>query len=99
MQKNTDSSKHIFSGFSAADNELIDRALAIIARIPDDPHYHRPKGIEVAAILRDYNVDLKTIVAAILSDPRLSQLNASTGYQGTVWRNGRGIGKRCQLAE
>jgi GTP pyrophosphokinase len=74
MQKNTDSSKHIFSGFSAADNELIDRALAIIARIPDDPHYHRPKGIDVAAILREYHVDLKTLLAAILSDPRLSQL-------------------------
>ena len=74
MQKNTDSSKHIFSGFSAADNELIDRALAIFARIPDDPHYHRPKGIDVAAILREYHVDLKTLLAAILSDPRLSQL-------------------------
>ena len=74
MQKNTDSSKHIFSGFSAADNELIDRALGIVARIPDDPHYHRPKGIDVAAILREYHVDLKTLLAAILSDPRLSQL-------------------------
>ena len=74
MQKNTEPNKHLFSDFSATDNEQIERALAIIARIPDDPHYHRPKGIEVAAILRDYNVDLKTILAAILSDPRLSQL-------------------------
>ena len=75
MQKNIQLKKHPFSDFSAADNEQIDRALEIIARIPDDPHYHRPKGIEVATILRNYNVDLKTIVAAILSDPRLSQLN------------------------
>ncbi|MDD1642590.1 MAG: bifunctional (p)ppGpp synthetase/guanosine-3',5'-bis(diphosphate) 3'-pyrophosphohydrolase [Methylococcaceae bacterium] len=74
MQKNIDPNKHLLSGFSATCNEQIERALAIIARIPDDPHYHRPKGIEVAAILRDYNVDLKTILAAILSDPRLSQL-------------------------
>ena len=75
MQKNIEPHKHLFSDFSAADNEQIERALAIIALIPDDPQYHRPKGVEVAAILRDYNVDLKTIVAAILSDPRLSQLN------------------------
>lgn len=48
--------------------------MEIIAQIPDDPSYHRPKGFEVAAILMDFNVDLKTILAAILSDPRVSQL-------------------------
>ena len=74
MQKNTDPNKRLICDFSATDEEQIERTLAIIALIPDDPHYHRPKGIEVAAILRDYNVDLKTILAAILSDPRLSQL-------------------------
>ena len=74
MQKNTDSNKRLFSDLSEADNEQIARALAIIAPISEDPHYHRPKGIEVAAILRDYNVDLKTILAAILSDPRMPQL-------------------------
>ena len=74
MQKHTEPNKHLFSDFSATDNEQIDRALAIVALIPDDPHYNRPKGFEVAAILRDYNVDLKTLLAAILSDPRLSQL-------------------------
>jgi len=45
MQKNMISNKHLFSDFSAADNEQIERALAIIARIPDDPHYHRPKEL------------------------------------------------------
>ncbi len=76
MQKNTQSDKSsLFSGFSPQDSLQIDRAMAIIAQIPDDPHYHRPKGYEVAAILMDFNVDLKTILAAILSDPRLSQLN------------------------
>ena len=74
MEKNTDQNKHLFSNFSTDDKEQIDRALAIVERIPDDPHYHRPKGVEVAAILRDYNVDLKTLLAAILSDPRLPQL-------------------------
>ncbi|MDD1626868.1 MAG: HD domain-containing protein, partial [Methylococcaceae bacterium] len=74
MQKKIDPNKHLFSGLSAADNEQMDRALAIIACIPDDPHYYRPKGVEVAKILRDYHVDFKTILAAILSDPRLSEL-------------------------
>ncbi|TRW93298.1 RelA/SpoT family protein [Candidatus Methylobacter oryzae] len=77
MQRNTETNKQLFNGFSAPDNEQINRALAIIAQIPDDPHYFRPKGIEVAAILMDFNVDLKTILAAILSDPRLAHLNPS----------------------
>ncbi|MDO9423138.1 MAG: bifunctional (p)ppGpp synthetase/guanosine-3',5'-bis(diphosphate) 3'-pyrophosphohydrolase [Methylobacter sp.] len=75
MQKNTEPNKQLFSGFSASDTEQINRALAIIAKIPEDPHYFRPKGVEVATILMDFNVDLKTILAAILSDPRLAHLN------------------------
>ena len=75
MQKNTEPNKHLFSGFSDADTEQINRALAIVAQIPEDPHYFRPKGVEVAAILMDFNIDLKTILAAILSDPRLANLN------------------------
>jgi GTP pyrophosphokinase len=75
MQKITDPNKQFFSGFSAPDIEQIERALAIVGLIPDDPHYHRPKGIDVAAILMDFNIDLKIILAAILSDPRLANLN------------------------
>jgi len=75
MQKNTAPNKQFFSGFSAPDTDQINRALAIIAQIPEDPQYFRPRGIEVAAILMDFNVDLKTILAAILSDPRLAHLN------------------------
>jgi GTP pyrophosphokinase len=75
MQKNTDSIPLLFSGFSDQDSRQIERALSIIERIPDDPHYYRPKGIEVAAILMDFNIDLKTILAALLSDPRLADLN------------------------
>ncbi|MFI3196866.1 MAG: bifunctional (p)ppGpp synthetase/guanosine-3',5'-bis(diphosphate) 3'-pyrophosphohydrolase [Methylococcaceae bacterium] len=74
MQKNIDPHKHLFSNLSAADNEQIDRALAIVSRIPEDPHYHRPSGVEVAAILRNYNVDFETLLAAILSDSRLPHL-------------------------
>lgn len=82
MQKNIDPNKHLFSNLSAADDEQIDRALTIIASIPDDPHYYRPKGVEIAAILRDYNVDFKTILAAILSDPRLSELKPLPDIKG-----------------
>ncbi|MFI3137173.1 MAG: bifunctional (p)ppGpp synthetase/guanosine-3',5'-bis(diphosphate) 3'-pyrophosphohydrolase [Methylococcaceae bacterium] len=76
MQKNTDPHTHSFNDFAAvdADNAQIAQALAIIARIPDDPQYHRPKGTDVAAILRDYKVDFQTILAAMLSDPRLALL-------------------------
>jgi GTP pyrophosphokinase len=75
MQKNTEPNKQLFNGFSAPDTEQINRALAIIAQIPEDPHYFRPKGVEVAAILMDFNVDLDSILAAILSDPRLAHLS------------------------
>lgn len=81
MKKNTDPNKHLFNDFSVIDTEQIARALAIIAKIPDDPHYHRPKGIEVAVILKDYHVDLKTILAAILSDPRVSELNPKPDFK------------------
>ena len=74
MQKNTAPNKLLFSGFSAPDLEQINRALAIVAQIPDDPHYPRPQGIDVAGILMDFNIDLKTLLAAILSDPRLASL-------------------------
>jgi GTP pyrophosphokinase len=75
MQKTTGPKKQLFNGFSVPDTEQINRALTIIAQIPDDPHYFRPKGIEVAAILMEFNVDLDTILAAILSDPRLAHLH------------------------
>ena len=73
MQKNNEP-KAFFSEFSESDRQQIERALAIVALIPDDPHYHRPKSVDVAMILMDFNVDLTTILAAILSDPRLEQL-------------------------
>jgi len=74
MQKSAIPDKQIFNGFAAPDLQQIERALAIVAQIPENPRYHRPRGFDVAAILMDFNVDLKTILAAILSDPRLSEL-------------------------
>ncbi|ASF46291.1 RelA/SpoT family protein [Methylovulum psychrotolerans] len=74
MKKNINTDKLIFSNFSEPDRLQIDKALAIVGQLADDPRYYRPKGIEVATILMDFNVDLSTILAAILSDPRLTAL-------------------------
>jgi GTP pyrophosphokinase len=75
MQNTTAATQQIFSGFSVPDSGQIEQALAIIARIPEPTPYQRPKGVDVAAILMDFKVDVGTILAAILSDPRLSELN------------------------
>ena len=72
--KKTTPYHQLFKGLSDHDTELIGRALAIIAIIPELTPYHRPKGTEVAAILMDFKVDVETIIAAILSDPRLEEL-------------------------
>ncbi len=82
MQKNTEPNKQLFSVFVASDADKINKALAIIAKIPEDPHYFRPKGLEVAAILIDFNVDLETILAALFSDPRLANLNPQPDIKG-----------------
>ncbi|MDD5271127.1 MAG: bifunctional (p)ppGpp synthetase/guanosine-3',5'-bis(diphosphate) 3'-pyrophosphohydrolase [Methylovulum sp.] len=75
MKKNTNPEKSLFGNFSEPDRLYIDKALAIVGEIVDDPRYYRPKGIEVATILMEFNVDLNTILAAILSDPRLTKFN------------------------
>ncbi|MGR9116555.1 MAG: RelA/SpoT family protein [Gammaproteobacteria bacterium] len=82
MQKNTVSSTPNFNGFSAPDRERINQALAIVAQIPEDPHYHRPKGVDIAGILMGFNVDLKTILAAMLSDPRLVHVQPKPDIEG-----------------
>ncbi len=75
MQKRTDPNKQAFSDYFSANEKIeIERALEIIEKIPEDLDFDHPKSIDVAAILREYNVDLITILAAILSDPRLPQL-------------------------
>lgn len=75
MQKNNEPLTSLFNEFAEPEQRQIEQALMITALIPDDPHYHRPKGIDVAAILMGFHVDLDTILAAILSDPRLEKVN------------------------
>ncbi len=74
MESKNSNLKPEFSGFSPQDTAKIERALAIIAQIPEPTPYLRPKGVEVAAILMDFKVDVETILAAMLSDLRLEQL-------------------------
>lgn len=67
---------HILTNnFSIEDNRQIEKALGIVALIPENQLYHRPRGFEVAEILVDLRVDAKTIIAAILSDPRLIEID------------------------
>ncbi len=61
--------------FSGPEQAKIEGALAIVDQIPEPTPYLRPKGVEVAAILIDFKVDVETILAAILSDLRLEELN------------------------
>jgi GTP pyrophosphokinase len=75
MQKSSSiENKPLFHGFSEKDSQQIQKALGIVSLIPENPRYHRPRGVDVATILTDFHVDLKTILAAILSDPRLSEI-------------------------
>ncbi|MDD2863302.1 MAG: bifunctional (p)ppGpp synthetase/guanosine-3',5'-bis(diphosphate) 3'-pyrophosphohydrolase [Methylococcales bacterium] len=60
--------------YHGEERSQLQRALAIVSLIADDPNYIRPKGVEVASVLMGFHVDLKTILAAILSDPRLITL-------------------------
>ncbi len=75
MQNFVPTTQLVFSGFSAKDAKQVERALEIAVQIPEKTPYQRPKGVEVAAILMDFKVDVETIVAAILSDPRISGLS------------------------
>jgi GTP pyrophosphokinase len=75
MQKKTLVDQQAFKKFSDQDYALIQRALAVFAKIPEVTPYQRPSGVDVAVILVDFKVDVETIVAAILSDPRLLALN------------------------
>ena len=84
MQTYSEPLTSLFSAFSASERQQIKQALAIVALIPDDPHYHYPKGVEVATILMCFNVDLNTVLAAILSDPRLENADIKKQFGNTV---------------
>lgn len=77
MKKSTVfSPQALMEGFAEPDRRQLAAALAIVGQFSDDEHYHRPKGVEVAAILKEFHVDLNTLLAAILSDPRLARLSS-----------------------
>ena len=77
MQLNSYSAKALFSDFMADQVHIITRAINILEQIPTDVLTHLPKGLAVAEFLDAYNVDVSTIVAALLTDPRLSQTELS----------------------
>ena len=55
------------------DTEQREQAIKAIDAVlgAESPEDHRPRGPEVAEVLRELNVDQHTLTAAILSDPRL----------------------------
>ncbi|MGR9053867.1 MAG: RelA/SpoT family protein [Gammaproteobacteria bacterium] len=82
MHKFTPVSQDVFEGLTVTDTEIINRALAIVAKIPEDPRYYRPKGVEVAVVLKQFNVDVNTLLAAILSDSRLATITPAPDIAG-----------------
>lgn len=74
MQRTSNTPKDLFSPFSEPDRKKIEQALEIVALIPDNADYHRPKSVDVATILMEFHVDLDTILATLLSDVRFECL-------------------------
>lgn len=64
------STNDLFARFSKNEGALIQRAIELVENLEDIEAY-RPRGIDVAFNLLSLNVDLETILAAILSDSRL----------------------------
>ncbi|SJM95739.1 RelA/SpoT family protein [Crenothrix polyspora] len=75
MKKSLAPKTVLTSQFSTADAQIIDQAVKIIDLIPEDLHYDRPQSIQVALFLLDFKVDLTTILATLLSDPRIVNMN------------------------
>ncbi len=88
MQNNVPSEKILFSDFSADQASLISRALTIIKDIPAEVRSHLPCSIEVAKFLDSFNVDINTVIATLLTDPRLSHsdntINVTAEFGETV---------------
>ncbi len=66
--------ENYLDNYHSHEKAQLKRALEIFDMIAGDVNYIRPQGVEVASILMGFHVDLKTILAAILSDPRLGML-------------------------
>jgi GTP pyrophosphokinase len=69
MPKSDVTSLHILSHFAEKDVPLLHAAFALLPQ--DDSSYHRPTGKQVAHILLALHVNVSTLIAALLSDPRL----------------------------
>ncbi len=77
MQKTPPIDKILFSDFTADQVSLITCAVNILDEIPTHINTHLPKGIEVAKFLDSFNVDINTVIATLLTDPRLSHADIS----------------------
>ncbi|MDF1583464.1 MAG: RelA/SpoT family protein [Methyloprofundus sp.] len=73
----------LFTRFSATENVLIHQAIALVDHLPDTDT-KRPHGLDVALNLLPLNVDLETILAAILSDWRLVNYPIKTEFGAVV---------------
>ena len=66
------STQNLYSRFSTHEADLVRLAIALVESC-DDIELNRPHGLDVALNLQTLNVDIETILAAILSDSRLSE--------------------------
>ena len=66
------STQDLYSRFSTHEADLVRLAIALVESC-DDIEPNRPHGLDVALNLQALNVDIETILAAILSDSRLSE--------------------------
>lgn len=62
------------AGFDQAEASLIRQALDLALPVESIKH-PMPRGIDAAVILKNLGVDVKTILAAVLADPRLIELS------------------------
>lgn len=76
MNQPVASAESLFSGFSPEDSAKIDKALSILdqasCRISVEESNFRPTGLSVAMVLMTAHIDVEVILAALLSDSRLS---------------------------
>ena len=71
MEKQIYNIEQLLVHFSGENAQKIEKALALVAGHSDIETINS-KGIEVAIILTRFNVDVDTVIAAILSDPAIS---------------------------
>ncbi|GFO72194.1 GTP pyrophosphokinase [Bathymodiolus japonicus methanotrophic gill symbiont] len=76
------STADLFARFAEKECALIQRAIALVEDY-EDVESNRPHGVDVALNLLSLNVDLETILAAILSDSRLLDYSLQAEF-GTV---------------